>query len=300
MCACVDSQEVAIAFGKMFQLRAVINGHIPSQEHYPDFGQLGCGGFIVVDKHGRCVSRKTISYNQHGPDAAFADVERLLRPFVRENGREPVLAALPDDSPYAVGAVAMLEGLDSSLALNGRHVTVVGFDTNTQRFVVELQRDDSALARKLAVRPCNLTPLPDVTPASITAPAATGCVAIDSEHEACTSALNALLCAPDSGDALARAVTTLAAHFEHEEALLRSSGWGGGGGEADGGALSAFNSHAADHARLLAPARAELARLQGRELLAEVTVSRALAKGFTAHAAAFDVLFEGHLPADAV
>jgi hypothetical protein len=300
VCACVDSEEVAIAFGKMFQLRAVINGHIPSQEHYPDFGQLGCSGFIVVDKDGRCVSRKTVSYNQHGPDAAFADVERLLRPFVSENGRESALAAMPDDSPYAVGAVAMLEGLDSSLALNGRHVTVLGFDTSTQRFVVELQRDDSSLARKLAVRPCNLTPLPDFTPASIAPPAATGCAAIDSEHEACTSALNALLCSPDSGNALASAVTALAAHFEHEEALLRSAGWGGGGGDDDGGALSAFNSHAADHARLLAPARAELARLQGRELLAEVTVSRSLAKGFMAHAAAFDVLFEGHLPADAV
>ena len=57
ICACVDAQNVAVAFGQMFQLAAVVNAHIPSREHFPDFGQLGCSGFIVVDQGGRCVSR---------------------------------------------------------------------------------------------------------------------------------------------------------------------------------------------------------------------------------------------------
>ena len=295
VCACVDTQEVAVAFGKMFELRAVRNGHIPRRDLFPNFGQLGCSGFIVCDKHGRCVSRKTVAFLQEGPDAAFADVERLLRPLV---GGAAVVAPgpLPADSPYAVGAVAVLEGLAASPALNGQRVVVRGFDTAKGRFVVALERDG---AQQLAVRPCNLAPPAGPAPpppppplASITPPPATGCAAIDAEHGACTAALNGALGRPDSAEALSHAVEELAAHFAHEEALLAAAGWGG-----DGGPLSARGSHAADHARILAPARAEVARAAGGR--SEPAVARALAAAFSAHAAAFDALFEGRLPSDA-
>ena len=305
VCACVDTREVAVAFGKMFELRAVRNGHIPRRECFPDFGQLGCSGFIIVDKHGRCVSRKTVSFLQQGPDAAFADVERLLRPLVGGGGGGGTAAApgpLPADSPYAAGAVAVLEGLAASPALNGQRVVVRGFDTGKGRFVVALESDG---AQQLAVRPCNLAPPgpappppPPLAPlASIAPPPATGCAAIDEEHRECTAALNGALSRPDSAEALSHAVEELEAHFAHEEALLAAAGWGG-----DGGPLSARGSHAADHARILAPARAEVARATaggaggGR---AEPAVARALAAAFSAHAAAFDALFEGKLATDA-
>ena len=303
VCACVDTQEVAVSFGKMFELRAVRNGHIPRRDLFPDFGQLGCSGFIVVDKSGRCVSRKTVAFLQQGPDAAFADVERLLKPLVGGGAAAaapppPPAGPLPADSPYAVGAVAVLEGLAASPALNGQRVVVRGFDTAKGRFVVALERDG---AQQLAVRPCNLAPPAGASPppppppplASITPPPATGCAAIDAEHGACTAALNGALGRPDSAEALSHAVEELAAHFAHEEALLAAAGWGG-----DGGPLSARGSHAADHARILAPARAEVARAVagGRS---EPAVARALAAAFSAHAAAFDALFEGRLPSDA-
>ena len=41
------------------------------------FGQLGCSGFIVSDRDGCFVSRKTKAYLQYG-DAAFSHVEELL------------------------------------------------------------------------------------------------------------------------------------------------------------------------------------------------------------------------------
>jgi hypothetical protein len=301
VCACVDAQSVAVAFGKMFQLAAVVNAHIPSREHFPDFGQLGCSGFIVVDQGGRCVSRKTASFLQQGPDAAFADVERLLRSLVGEPA-PAALGALPADSPYAAGAAAVLEGLAAAPALNGQRVVVRGFDTAKGRFVVALE----AGGQQLAVRPCNLAPPPGggggggagapAALAAIAPPPATGCAAIDEEHGACAAALNAALARPDSGEALAHAVEELAAHFSHEEALLAAAGWGG-----DGGPLSARGSHVADHARILAPARAELQRLAASGLAgrAEPRVARALAAAFSEHAAAFDARFEGQLPCDA-
>lgn len=299
ICACVDTLEVAVAFGRMFELREVINGHIPSKHHFPDFGQLGCSGFIVVDASGRCISRKTASFLQQGPDAAFADVERLLRPLVGGAAAGPATGPLPQDSPYAVGAVAVLEGLAASPALNGRRVVVRGYDTAKGRFIVAAEGE----GKELSVRPCNLAPpaAPDgggsgAPLASISPPPATGCAAIDAEHGACTAALNAALARPESAESLAHAVEALEEHFAHEEALLAAAGWGG-----DGGVLSARGSHAADHARILAPAVAEVARLAagGFKGRAEPGAARALAAAFAAHAAAFDSLFEGQLPSDA-
>eukprot|EP00970_Alexandrium_tamarense_P011910 scaffold2604_cov198-Alexandrium_tamarense.AAC.15 len=62
---CVDSAGVAAGFGRMFSLKNVVNCWIPSR------------GFIISDKNGCFVSRKTKAYLQYG-DAAFADVEAKL------------------------------------------------------------------------------------------------------------------------------------------------------------------------------------------------------------------------------
>lgn len=80
LCVCVDNRAdvVAKTFGHMFRFQHAMNGYIPSKEYFPvGYGQLGCGGFIVVDQKGRFISRKTKAYLQYG-DGAFRDVERLL------------------------------------------------------------------------------------------------------------------------------------------------------------------------------------------------------------------------------
>jgi hypothetical protein len=78
LCVCLDSVRVAQHFGQMFNFQNVVSCHIPSREYFPrNYGQLGCSGFIVADKRGCFVSRKTRAYLQYG-DAAFSHVEELL------------------------------------------------------------------------------------------------------------------------------------------------------------------------------------------------------------------------------
>lgn len=78
LCVCVESRRVAIAFHQMFEFEQVTNAYIPSRGYMPvGYGQLGCSGFIVSDKNGCFVSRKTRAYLQYG-EAAFRDVESIL------------------------------------------------------------------------------------------------------------------------------------------------------------------------------------------------------------------------------
>jgi hypothetical protein len=87
LCVCVESKEVAIAFHRWFRFEHVVNGYIPSRGYMPvGYGQLGCSGFIVSDKDGYFVSKKTSAYLQYGDDA-FEHVEQLLEELV------PALAA---------------------------------------------------------------------------------------------------------------------------------------------------------------------------------------------------------------
>ncbi|KAL7522611.1 hypothetical protein ACHAWX_007305 [Stephanocyclus meneghinianus] len=76
---CVESAGVAIRFGKMFDLSGVVNTIIPSRGYMPvGYGQLGCSGFIISDRNGCFVSRKTKAYLQYGT-SAFLDVEEILK-----------------------------------------------------------------------------------------------------------------------------------------------------------------------------------------------------------------------------
>jgi len=82
LCVCVESKQVAIAFHRMIQFEHVVNAYIPSRGYMPvGYGQLGCSGFIVSDKDGYFVSRKTDAYLQYG-DAAFEHVEELLASLI--------------------------------------------------------------------------------------------------------------------------------------------------------------------------------------------------------------------------
>ncbi|KAL7456994.1 hypothetical protein ACHAWC_008463 [Mediolabrus comicus] len=76
---CVDGARVAVEFGRMFDLKSVVNSYIPSRGYMPvGFGQLGCSGFIISDENGYFVSRKTRAYLQYG-DKAFSHVEEILQ-----------------------------------------------------------------------------------------------------------------------------------------------------------------------------------------------------------------------------
>ena len=309
LCICVDTLQTAQTFHRLFQFRGCVNGWVPSPPSMPSFGQLGCSGFVVLDGKGGCASRKTLPFLQHG-EAALAALEALLERLVPAPAPAPApaaaAAAAAAANGYAPGSVLLLEGLKSDPSLNGARVRVLGFDTATARFSVALEADAE---RVLAVRPCSLAPAPPLQQAaegpalrSISTPAATGCRSIDLEHAECAAALNALLAAPTSASALAAAVAALAAHFEHEEAVLRQHKFGGGSsGGSGGGSFSAASGHAQDHARILAVGREELARVAGAAPGSGCSegASWQLASAFAAHARDFDALFEGKVPEDA-
>jgi len=84
LCVCVESKQVAVSFHQMFQFRHATNGYIPSQQYMPSgYGQLGCSGFIVSDKEGYFISRKTRAYLEYG-DHAFRNVESLLATLIKD------------------------------------------------------------------------------------------------------------------------------------------------------------------------------------------------------------------------
>ena len=56
----------------------MVNGYIDNTSELPKYGQLGCGGFIVLGGHGQFVAARTApAYLDKGP-LAFTAVERLL------------------------------------------------------------------------------------------------------------------------------------------------------------------------------------------------------------------------------
>lgn len=81
LCVEVGAAGLATArrFGHQFQVpEGVVHGYIDLPREMPSFGQLGCGGFIVLGGHGQFVAARTVpAYLDKGPEA-FRAVERLL------------------------------------------------------------------------------------------------------------------------------------------------------------------------------------------------------------------------------
>jgi hypothetical protein len=90
-----DGIATAKSFGKRFQVPStVLNGYIEAPSEAPTYGQLGCGGFIVLGKHGEFVSARTVPAFLDKGMLAFAAVERLLSDLgvPRRSGSVPVAA----------------------------------------------------------------------------------------------------------------------------------------------------------------------------------------------------------------
>ena len=69
----------ATSFGKRFQIPStVLNGYIETPSEAPTYGQLGCGGFIVLGKYGEFASARTVPAFLDKGMLAFAAVEKLL------------------------------------------------------------------------------------------------------------------------------------------------------------------------------------------------------------------------------
>jgi len=303
LCICVESKRVAQNFGSMFDFTYVINGYIPSNQHMPrGYGQLGCSGFIVVDDEGNFLSKRTTAFLDTG-DEAFRDVEDLLSSYM---GEQKSTTSSDDNNtlhpayPYAIGNIVVLDGIKNQKGLNGKKVKILGFETHTGRFSVQMVDDES---RRIAVLPCSLAPDPssktgkhegsskvetkprkrkpeeeeeekkhdETIITSIKAPESVGVDCMDDEHESCSAAINYLLEAlPKASTGLLQCVVMeLEEHFEHEEVLMKKY-WKQ---SQDTSSFSAYTSHVNDHRRIINIGLNELTRVEEESKSSETIVS---------------------------
>lgn len=68
---------LAREMGKQMKLSHCVNGYVESQEDLPNYGQLGCSGFIILDADHRAVSTSTSAFMEVR-QLAFKHVETLL------------------------------------------------------------------------------------------------------------------------------------------------------------------------------------------------------------------------------
>ena len=116
-----------------------------AESDMPSWGQLGCGGFIVLDGAGKVAHAKTSAFMQVR-DLAFRHVEALV-------GALCAGAAVPRVAP---GVFVVLHGLSSG-ELNGAKGIVVEKEGPNGRCGVQLL----AGGPSLAVKPANLRALDD-------------------------------------------------------------------------------------------------------------------------------------------
>merc|ERR1712188_346696 len=75
----VQGLQTAKLFGRRFEVPStIVNAYIDQESEVPKFGQLGCGGFIVLGLEGELVTRRSApSYLKKGP-GGFLVVEQIL------------------------------------------------------------------------------------------------------------------------------------------------------------------------------------------------------------------------------
>ena len=85
-----DGLRTAKWFGQQFKLPStIVNGFIDEQSEVPGFGQLGCGGFIILGPNGEFVKRRTSpSYLKKG-EGGFREVEKILSTLGVESAASP-------------------------------------------------------------------------------------------------------------------------------------------------------------------------------------------------------------------
>jgi len=81
LCVCVLGDKGAVKLsremGQQMKLTHCVNGFIDDQRGMPEYGQLGCQGFIVLDEAHRVISKATSPFMEVR-DLAFKHVEALL------------------------------------------------------------------------------------------------------------------------------------------------------------------------------------------------------------------------------
>lgn len=111
LCICVlgDSSAVGLAkeFGQQMKLTHCVNGFVTNEAGLPEYGQLGCRGFIVLDEEHRVVSRMTSPFMEVR-NLAFKHVEVLLDAVT---SKSPLPKVCPGESVEIIEAPSELPQL---------------------------------------------------------------------------------------------------------------------------------------------------------------------------------------------
>ena len=107
-----DGPGLAETFANRLKLKDCTISYIGSNADMPQWGQLGCNGFIVLNASHSVVCRATSAYMQLGPAPAFRHVETLLAALLDKEG-----SVLPPT--ITPGQVVQIDGLKSRADLNG-------------------------------------------------------------------------------------------------------------------------------------------------------------------------------------
>lgn len=139
LCVGCQGVQLAEAMGQEMKLANCVNA-VCGEGDMPSWGQLGCNGFIVLDKEHRVVASATSPFQQVR-DLAFKHVEVLVDALV---GGVPVPAFCPGQFIY-------LKALETA-TLNGElGVCLTQSNDASTRVEVQLQS-----GRKIKVLPKNL------------------------------------------------------------------------------------------------------------------------------------------------
>lgn len=146
ICVSCAGQELSVAFSKRMRLKDCVNSYIESERDMPQWGQLGCSGFIIMDEHMKVVNKCTSAYLEV-KDAAFRHVESILDSLLSAGG--------PKAASFHPGMHLRLTGLTKAAQLNGEiGVCMAAIDPSTGRIDVWLDQ----LGKTLAVLPKNVQP----------------------------------------------------------------------------------------------------------------------------------------------
>jgi hypothetical protein len=139
VCVGCAGPDLASTFAKQLRLSKCLTTYV-DEANGPQWGQLGCNGFIVLDAQGKVACRQTSAFLEV-QDLAFAHVESILDAMLSHG-------PLPTLSP---GQHVELHGL-SRAELNGtRGYVIEAADATTGRCAVQ-----TYFGKRLSVRPDNL------------------------------------------------------------------------------------------------------------------------------------------------
>eukprot|EP00930_Biecheleria_cincta_P045313 TRINITY_DN31245_c0_g1_i1.p1 TRINITY_DN31245_c0_g1~~TRINITY_DN31245_c0_g1_i1.p1 ORF type:complete len:335 (-),score=54.46 TRINITY_DN31245_c0_g1_i1:385-1389(-) len=310
LCVCMladsSASHLSMEFANQLKLQHCINAFIDNHMDAPEYGQLGCGGFIVMDETHNVVSTCTSPFMQVR-SLAFAHVETLLDAILAKQPTPQVcpgefVRILTSDKDTA-GATAICLQIDKGgslllqvltgaqrqkqIRLAASDVWKLGSESDPEKGCHssecgsrcsatggcepvwdDSQKDDSPVDEDFIASKLSLV--------SVRVPS------MDAEHIECADALRRLA-AELSMASLETTLATLSEHFAHEEALFDQHGFG----EHADVRFSAKRTHIEDHNRLLEKMRQQL-RSQGPVPSSFV---RGLLQDFHEHTSRYDVQY---------